>query len=216
MTNQEIVSKTKEFVKETMSGDSGHDWWHALRVYNLAKKIAQQEKGADLFIVELGALLHDIADWKFHDSDKEGGKVTRNWLESLGLDESIVGAVEHIVDNVSYKGAKVENTMKSLEGKIVQDADRLDALGAIGIGRTFVYGGHTGSPMWDPNIKPVLHETAKDYKSSKGTTINHFYEKLLLLKDKMNTETAKQMAQKRHDFMEEFLKEFFSEWEGKS
>jgi len=169
-----------------------------------------------MFIVELAALLHDIADWKFHSGDQSvGPKKAREWLESQGVDEQIIFQVCEIIANMSYKGAKVENKIKTLEGKIVQDADRLDAIGAIGIGRAFAYGGHKNRALHDPGVKPEIHQTAEHYHNSNGTTINHFYEKLFLLKDLMNTKTGKNMAEHRHKFTEEFLKEFLDEWDGK-
>lgn len=216
MNKSEIVSQTADMVKQKFLEDSsGHDWWHIFRVWKVAKTIAEQEK-ADVFIVELGALLHDIADYKFHDGDEtKGGVVTKEWLEELAVDQDTIDAVVHIVDNVSFKGDGGNNKMKSLEGKIVQDADRLDAIGAIGIARVFAYGGSNDRLIYNPEDKPKLNMTKDEYKSNKGTSINHFYEKLLLLKDLMNTETGKVMAQGRHDFMEAYLEEFYEEWDGK-
>lgn len=215
MNKKLILKNTKDFVKNTLSKDStGHDWWHIYRVWKLSLYIAKKEKNKKLFIVELGALLHDIADFKFHNGDETvGPKVAREWLERQNVPEEIITQVVHIVESISYKGAKVKNTMQSLEGKIVQDADRLDALGAIGIARTFAYGGYKGREMYNPHIKPEIHTNSKSYKNSTGPTINHFYEKLLLLKDKMNTKTAKQLALKRHKFMEKYLEEFYREWD---
>lgn len=217
MTNSQIIQIVSDLVKSKLEGEgSGHDWWHIFRVWNNAKLIAKSEK-CNTFHVELGALLHDIADYKFHDGDEEiGGKTTKEILENLNLSKNDIDAVVHIVDNVSFKGEANQNKMKSLEGKIVQDADRLDALGAIGIARTFVYGGHTGVQMYNPEIKPKLNMSKEEYKTNKGTSVNHFYEKLLLLKDLMNTKTGKEIAEHRHTFMEEYLKEFFAEWDGKS
>ena len=217
MNNQRVINKTAEFVKSKLSGESsGHDWWHILRVWNSAKTIGKEEK-ADMFVVELAALLHDIADWKFNDGDEDvGAKVARKWLQSIEIDPKTIDHVCEIIATSSFKGAGVATSMKTLEGKVVQDADRLDAIGAIGIGRTFAYGGHKGREMYNPNIKPEFHTTAEQYKNDTTPTINHFYEKLLLLKDLMNTQTAISISQKRHAFMEEFLKEFFQEWEGKS
>lgn len=216
LTESEIIQVTKDFVRKKLSGESsGHDWWHIVRVWNNAKFIGKSEK-ADLFVVELAALLHDIADWKFHGRDETAGaKVAKEWLEKLRVDPAVINHVYEIIATSSFKGAKVKFKMKSLEGRVVQDADRLDAIGAIGIGRTFAYGGHTGREMYNPNIKPILHETADQYKNNVSNTINHFYEKLLLLKDLMNTKTAKKIALERHKFMEEFLKRFYKEWEGK-
>lgn len=217
MTNYEeqIIKDTAAYIKGKLEGEgSGHDWWHIYRVWQLAKHISMKE-GANAFIVELGALLHDIADWKFNEGDdKAGGREAKKWLQSIGVPGDIGDKVAFIVDNVSFKGAKVENTMKGLEGMIVQDADRLDAIGAIGIARTFAFGGFKQREMYNPDIKPEIHESFEAYKNSNSNTINHFYEKLLFLKDMMNTKTAKAMAEERHKYMEGFLKEFFEEWEG--
>lgn len=211
-----IIDKTAEFVKSKLDGDgSGHDWWHVYRVYKIAVNIAKNEK-ADILIVSLAALLHDIADYKFHNGDVEiGPKVARHWLEAQGVDQSVITHICSIIKDISFKGAKVSSNMATLEGKIVQDADRLDAIGAIGISRTFAYGGSKNRKMYDPNIKPEFHETFEQYKNNDSTSINHFYEKLLLLKDLMNTESAKIIAQKRHEFMVNFLETFYDEWEGK-
>ena len=212
----EILEKTQTYVKDLLSGEgTGHDWWHILRVTKLAKYIAKQE-AANLLIVELTALLHDIADWKFHDGDIEKGpRVARQWLEGLSLDVKSIDAICENIANISFKGAKVKAKPLSLEGQIVQDADRLDALGAIGIARAFAYGGFKQRPLYEPDIKPVLHTSFESYKNNQGTTVNHFYEKLLLLKDALNTKTAQKIAAKRHEFMENFLAQFFSEWEVK-
>lgn len=219
MTNQQqaIIQKTKNHVEQLFTGEeSGHDWWHMYRVWKLAQHIATTEPTADPFIVELGALLHDIADWKFHDGDMEAGpQAARAWLETLNVPENDIKTVEEIVRNVSYRGAHVTQTMDSLEGKIVSDADKLDALGAIGIARTFAYGGSHGRPLYDPTIKPVQHTSFEAYKNSNSPSINHFYEKLLLLKDKLHTPGARAIAQHRHQLMEDFLAEFYNEWEGK-
>ena len=216
MENNEIVNKTQEMIKVKLMGEgSGHDWWHIWRVWQLAKRIGEEEK-ADLFIVELGALLHDIADWKSNDGDLHaGGKATREWLEELKVDKEQVDLVVEIVDNVPFKGAGVEDKMDSLEGKVVQDADRLDAIGAMGIGSVFTYGGHKGRGMYDPDNPVQMANSFEAYKAGGQTSINHFYEKLLLLKDRMHTKTGKKMAEERHKFMELFLNEFYAEWEGK-
>lgn len=210
-----VLHDTEQFVKDTLAADStGHDWWHICRVLKNARKIAEREqRQCDLFVVELGALLHDIADWKFHDGDgKAGGIKARHWLASKSVEPETINHVCMIIDTVSYKGAAVENKMSTLEGEIVQDADRLDALGAIGIARTFAYGGHAGRSMYEPHIKPTLHASFEDYKKSKSHTINHFYEKLLLLKDRLNTQSARSLAQARHDYMQKFLEQFYLEW----
>ncbi|MFH1246759.1 MAG: HD domain-containing protein [Candidatus Micrarchaeota archaeon] len=214
MNKQEIIEKTAKIIKEKMAGEgTGHDWWHVCRVWKTAEHIAQEEE-ADLFIVELGALLHDVADWKFHE-EGAGPKEARKILEQVSTDRETIEKVVHVVENVSFKGAGEENKIQSLEGKIVQDADRLDAIGAIGITRAFAYGGYKNREIYNPEVTPEQHATFEQYKNNKGTTINHFYEKLLLLKDRMNTQTAKKMAEHRHKYMEDFLQEFYAEWEGK-
>ena len=210
-----IISKTCKFVENKLAGDgSGHDWWHIFRVWTLAKKIAAEEK-AHLEAVELGALLHDIADWKFHGGDDSIGPVmAQEFLNNNGVDAKLTESVVDIVSTISYKGAGVATPMQTLEGKIVQDADRLDAIGALGIARTFAYGGYKNRLIYHPDEKPVLHQSYTDYKKNKGHTINHFYEKLLLLRERMNTKTGKQIADGRHQFMENFLEQFYREWDG--
>lgn len=211
-----FVEKTKEFVKDRLMGEgTGHDWFHIERVYKNALHIAKGEK-VDLLIVELAALLHDIADYKFHDGDEEiGGIVASDWLRSIGVNEQTVLKVKEIIDNMSFKGSFSKGGIElSLEGKVVQDADRLDAIGAIGISRAFAYGGKFDREIYNPEIEPANYQTVEQYKNNKSTSINHFYEKLLLLKDKMNTETGKRIAEKRHAFMEMYLEEFFAEWNG--
>ncbi len=212
----EIINQTVAFVKiELATIESAHDWWHIYRVWKTSKTLAATES-VDMFIVELGALLHDIADSKFHNGDEEIGPATaRDFLQSLGVESAVVDHVEAIVRNISFKGGKNPQVFKSLELDVVQDADRLDAIGAIGIGRTFNFGGYKGRAMHDPETKPNLNMTKEEYKLHESTTINHFYEKLLLLKDRMNTETGKRMAQGRHEYMENFLEEFDAEWEGR-
>lgn len=216
MDKETIVAKTEAYVRELLSGEgSGHDWWHIARVRNLAVAIGERE-GADSYVVQLGALLHDVADWKFHDGDASvGPRKAREWLMSLGADEATVAAVEEIVADISFKGAGVKTPMRTLEGKCVQDADRLEALGAIGIGRAFAYGGHANRLMHDPDAQPEQHQSFEQYKTAKGTTVNHFYEKLLLLRERMNTPTGRAIAEERHAFMEEFLRRFFVEWEAR-
>jgi len=214
MKNGETIEKTIKFAKVKMKNrESGHDWQHTERVRKVALKIAREEK-ADLFIVEMAALLHDVFDFKFFDENKAKEKIEK-YLKQFKLDKRTDEHIKSIIANISFKGAKVENKISTLEGKIVQDADRLDAIGAIGIARVFSYGGHAGRDMYDPKIKPVMHATFEKYKNGKSSSINHFYEKLLLLKNSMNTKTAKKLAQKRHKIMEEYLKNFFAEWEGK-
>lgn len=211
----EVINTLVERVKEKMSGEgSGHDWWHVYRVWQNAIAIGQAE-GADMFVVQLAALLHDIADWKFNDGDmKAGGRVSAEWLTELSVDGNVINHVSAIIDRLSYKGAGVDTSMPTLEGKVVQDADRLESMGAMGVARTFAYGGYKGRPLYDPNIKPEVHTSLEQYKNSAGPTINHFYEKLLLLKELINTDHAKKLAAGRHEFMESFLKQFFAEWSG--
>ncbi|MEE9259223.1 MAG: HD domain-containing protein [Nitrospinaceae bacterium] len=210
-----IIDKTRQYVESVLSGDgSGHDWWHVYRVWRLAVKLAEAE-GADQEVVELAALLHDIADWKFHDGDvNKGPEEARRWLTQIGARPEVVSHVCDIIATVSFKGAGVPTPMKTLEGKVVQDADRLDAIGAVGIARTFAYGGHKNRLMYHPDQKPVLHGSFEEYKNNRGHTINHFYEKLLLLKERMNTASGKKLAEDRHRFMEVFLGRFYKEWEG--
>jgi len=217
MDRAEIIERTRAFLEKKFNDESsGHDYWHMYRVWQLAKHIEKSEKNVDMFILELAALLHDIADWKFHNGDEEAGpRAAREWLESLNVDNAVIEHIEDIIRNVSFKGANVETKLKTIEGKIVHDADKLDAIGAIGIGRTFAYGGSKGRPMHDPLTAAAQHTTFEAYKNSNGPTINHFYEKLLLLKDRMFTKTGKEMAQHRHNVMEEFLGEFLAEWDGK-
>lgn len=214
MTQQDTLQKTVEYVRQEFSADSsGHDWWHIYRVWKNAIAICEQEK-ADTFIVQLAALLHDLDDWKFNESEDETPLRARAWLESCNVEISITEAVCQIIKHISYKGAGVENKMKLLEGLIVQDADRLDAIGAIGIGRAFAYGGYKNRMMYDPHSPPKMHASFEDYKNSKSATINHFYEKLLLLKDMMNTPTARKIAERRHAVIVNFLDQFMNEWEG--
>ena len=210
-----LTGKTAEYVRSLLVGEgSGHDWWHIYRVWKMSVRIAKEEN-ANLLVVELGALLHDIADWKFNDGDEEVGPAkARAWLQSLMVDEEVIAQVCQIVRDISYKGAGVATPMPTIEGQVVQDADRLDAIGAIGIARTFAYGGSKARKMYNPDQSPVLHQSFEQYKMGNGSTINHFYEKLLLLKERMNTATAKRLAQHRHKVMEEFLDEFYLEWEG--
>lgn len=214
MSNQEVIQKTEDFVKEKLSGEgTGHDWWHIDRVRRNALTIGKKES-VDLLVVELAALLHDIADYKFHGGDETiGPRLSREWLTSLNVDQKIVNHVSDIVAHISFKGAGVKNKISTIEGKVVQDADRLDAIGAIGIARCFAYNGHIGNEIYSPDTPPVMHKTAEAYKKFKGTAINHFYEKLLLLKDRMNTDTAKAMTEHRHKYMQDFLKEFLAEWD---
>lgn len=212
-----IIQKTVSFVQETLKdAEGGHDCWHIYRVWKNAQHIAQQENGVDGLVIELGALLHDIADSKFHNGDEEiGPKTARDFLFSLNLDEDLITHVENIVRHISFNGSLEGQKWKSPELDVVQDADRLDAIGAIGIARTFTYGGHKGRSLYDPDIPPNLKMSKEEYKNSSAPTLNHFYEKLLLLKDLMNTETGKLIAEERHKFMELYLEQFLNEWEGK-
>ena len=214
MDKEQIIIQTEKFVQNKLQGESsGHDWWHVYRVWKNSAYICREEN-ADLFVTQLAALLHDIADWKFHGGDENiGPEIARKWLEKMNVKENVVSQIIEIIKDISFKGAGVKTPMKTMEGMVVQDADRLDAIGAIGIGRAFAYGGHKGREMYNPSIEPVMHQSFQQYKNNKGPTINHFYEKLLLLKDLMNTETAKEMAEDRHKFMEQFLDRFFKEWE---
>lgn len=216
VNKNKIIQEVKDYVKKNLGKEpTGHDWWHAYRVWKMAKEISKKE-GGELFIIELAALLHDIADWKFHRGDiKLGSKRAKTLLKKLGVDDKSIKHVCYIIDNVSFKGAGVKDRIKTKEGKIVQDADRLDVIGAIGIARTFAYGAYKGREICNPDIKPRLHKSFKEYKNSGGTSINHFYEKLLLLKGRLNTKTAKKIALKRHKFLKDYLKQFLKEWEVK-
>lgn len=213
MDNAQIIENAKIFVKNTLkNAEGGHDWFHIQRVYNNALQIAEGEK-ADLMVVELGALLHDIADSKFHNGDETvGPKVARDFLQQQEVSEEIIDHVVKIIENISFKGGNEKRKFDSTELDIVQDADRLDAIGAIGIARTFNYGGFKGRALYDPQIKPNLNLSKEEYKASNAPTINHFYEKLLLLKDRMNTKTGRNLAEERHRFMEVFLEQFYKEW----
>ena len=218
MNKQHIILSTINFVKEQLhNAEGGHDWFHIERVWKNAKLIAASEENADLFIIELGALLHDIADSKFHDGDDTiGPQVARKFLEEQNLSEDVILHVENIIKYISFKGGHQEQKFKSKELDIIQDADRLDALGAIGIARTFNYGGFKNRTIYNPDIKPDLNMTVEQYKKSTAPTLNHFYEKLLLLKDRMNTSTGKQLAQERHQYMQGFLNQFYAEWNGEA
>jgi uncharacterized protein len=216
MTEKEIVASTIAFVKETLAqAEGGHDWQHINRVYLNAKHIAMTESRIDMFVVELGALLHDIADAKFHHGDEDvGHKTARTFLESLNVAPEVVLHVENIIRHISFKGSLSGQTWTSAELKIVQDADRLDAIGAIGIARAFNYGGHKNRVLYDPEMLPNLTMTKEEYKNSTGTTFNHFYEKLILLKDMMNTESGRKIAAERHQYMLGFMDQFLAEVRG--
>jgi len=210
-----LINNTILFVKKQLEdAEGGHDWFHIERVFKNALLIAENED-CNVTVVKLGALLHDIADSKFHDGDEKiGPKTARIFLESQNVSEDIISHVIAIIENISFKGGNFEKKFNSKELEIVQDADRLDAIGAIGIARTFNYGGFKNRPLHNPSIQPNLNMSKEEYKNSESPTLNHFYEKLLLLKDKMNTETGKKIAQKRHDFMITFLAQFYAEWDG--
>lgn len=210
-----VINNTIEYAKKELMGESsGHDWWHTYRVLQTATRIGEQE-GADLNIIKLTALLHDVGDYKLHGGGETiGPKLTTEWLQQQKVDEETISRICEIIETMSFKGAKVDSIMKTKEGMCVQDADRLDAIGAIGIGRTFAYHGSKGWEMHNPEINPTMHRTFQEYKASQGSTINHFYEKLLLLKNLMNAETGKRMAESRHKYMEGFLDRFLKEWEG--
>lgn len=217
MPTEYIINKTITFVKQTLKdAEGGHDWFHIERVYKNSLLIAKNES-VDEFVVALGALLHDIADSKFYDGDETvGPKLARDFLFKHNVDSAIIEHVIQIIENISFKSSLEGATQfKSAELNVVQDADRLDAIGAIGIARTFNYGGFKNRAIYNPEISPNLNMTKTEYKASRAPTINHFYEKLLLLKDKMNTKTGKHLAEKRHEFMQLYLKQFFDEWNGK-
>lgn len=215
MTNKTLIERTSAFVKQQLANaEGGHDWFHIERVFKNSLLIAKTEP-VDLLVVQLGALLHDIADSKFHNGDETvGPKVAREFLISETVDNETIEHVIKIIENISFKGGNFNTNFTSAELDVVQDADRLDAIGAIGIARTFNYGGFKNRSIYNPEISPNLNMTKEEYKHSTAPTINHFYEKLLLLKDKMNTPTGKQLAQKRHDYMVEFLDQFYGEWNG--
>lgn len=210
-----LIENTIAFVKKQLeNAEGGHDWFHIERVWKNALLIAQGEN-CDLEIVQFGALLHDIADSKFHGGDETvGPRIARKFLESQNAPEETVLHVIGIIENISFKGGNFERQFSSKELDIVQDADRLDALGAIGIARCFNYGGFKNRALYNPEIAPNLNMSKEEYKKSDSPTLNHFYEKLLLLKDKMNTETGKQIALQRHQYMQDFLAQFYAEWKG--
>jgi uncharacterized protein len=216
MKTTKLIDTTILFVKETLAqAEGGHDWFHIERVCKNALLIAATEV-CDIEIVQLGALLHDIADSKFHDGDETIGPIiARAFLEGQNVSSETIDHVIAIIENISFKGGNVKRKFSSIELDIVQDADRLDAIGAIGIARTFNYGGFKNRALYHPEITPNLSMTKEEYKNNEAPTINHFYEKLLLLKDKMNTPTGKQIAQERHRYMEGFLEQFYAEWEGR-
>ena len=212
---QTYIDQTAVFVRNQLArAEAGRDWWHILRVWNQVKLLLQHER-ADRLVCELAALLHDIADSKFHGGDEIiGPRIAGEFLESIGIDQQVVEHVQHIIRNLSYKASLATVAFQSKELEIVQDADRLDAIGAIGIARAFHYGGYKNRELYNPSILPNPGQGKEAYKNSTAPTINHFYEKLLLLKEKMNTVTARQLAEERHQFMEHYLQQFYREWEG--
>ncbi|GAB3308467.1 HD domain-containing protein [Hymenobacter humi] len=212
----DLIAATAHFIEEKFAGEgSGHDWAHIRRVWLMARRLATAAPGANQEVTELGALLHDIADWKFHDGDYEAGpRAAREWLRSQHAPEELIARVETVIREVSFKGLGVATPVTSLEAALVQDADRLDAIGAIGIARAFAYGGHKGRPLHDPAIAPVAHESFASYQKNAAPTLNHFYEKLLHLKERLNTDAARQVAQERHAFMETYVARFLAEWDG--
>jgi len=216
MSNNQLIEATKTFVKTSLAhAEGGHDWFHVLRVYNNSLLIAKDEQ-VDMIIVALGSLLHDIADSKFHDGDETvGPKIARQFLFKHNVDSLVIEHVISIIENISFnKSLDDDEKFQSQELDVIQDADRLDAIGAIGIARCFNYGGFKNRALYNPDIKPNLNMSKEEYKKSTAPTINHFYEKLLLLKDRMNTKTGKRIAKERHDYMKQFLNQFYSEWNG--
>ena len=218
--DEQEFKELRSWLEENLRGKflaegTGHDWWHIHRVRNCALQVGKRE-GANVQVVEIAALLHDIADHKFHNGDlKKGPQVARRWLSKREVDNGFIDSVTTIIEEVSFKGAGVETPVSSLEAACVQDADRLDAIGAIGIARAFAYGGHKNRPIYEPGVEVENHDSFEEYRLGGSHTINHFYEKLLLLKDRMQTETGRQYARKRHRYMEEYLERFYNEWEGK-
>ena len=214
--HQSIIDATEQFIAQKFAEEgSGHDWPHIRRVWLMARRLATAYPEADLAVTELAALLHDIADWKFHDGDYEAGpRAARAWLHSQQAPEELIARVQTVIREVSFKGVGVSTPVSSIEAAVVQDADRLDAIGAIGIARAFAYGGHKGRALHDPTIAPVAHDSFASYQKNTGPTLNHFHEKLLHLKDRLNTEAARAVAQQRHAYMEGFVDRFLAEWDG--
>jgi uncharacterized protein len=212
-----LIEKTAAAVKKAMLGEgTGHDWWHVRRVWKTAARLAREERGADAQVAALGALLHDLGDWKFHGGDEEAApREAGKMLKRLGAAPGLIAKVQAICREVSFKGAGVRDRPSSLEARIVQDADRLDALGAIGIARCFAYGGAKGRQIYEPGVKPVMHQSFAAYKKAKGHSVNHFYEKLLLLKGRMHTASGKRLARERDAFLRAYLRRFLAEWEGR-
>ena len=213
MDHLQIIQETERFINSKFRSEgSGHDWFHVDRVRKMALRIGQQE-GCDLFITEMAALLHDLDDWKLTEPDSHNPSRAAKWLDKMGVNAEITSHILRIIEDVSYLGAGTETPVRSVEAAVVQDADRLDAIGAIGIARTFAYGGHKNRLIYDPAVSPVMHCDFQEYKKSAAPTINHFFEKLLLLKDRMNTQTARIIAGQRHQYMKDYLIQFFEEWE---
>jgi len=205
----DIIGKTIDFVKSKSEGESsGHDWWHIFRVHKMAVILAKKEC-ADLFVVELASLLHDLDDWKFNDPDSRRAEA---WMQQCRMDKITIEKVVDVIAKVSFKGAGEANKADTIEAQVVQDADRLDAIGAIGIARAFAYGGYKNREIFQPDVAPELHGNFDAYQKNQSHTINHFYEKLLLLKDRLNTASAKKLAERRHQFLTDFLTEFHYEW----
>ncbi len=217
MNKQQVLERAVAHIRGLLTGDSsGHDWFHIERVWKMARRIGQQEQ-ANLFVVELAALLHDIADWKFHGGDDSAGpRAARAWLAEQQVEAETIEHVAEIIAGLSFKGAGVETAMRTLEGQVVQDADRLDAIGAMGIARAFAYGGAKGREMYNPEVPPEMHASFEAYKKNKGPTLNHFYEKLFLLADRMNTPSARELARGRHAHMQAFVTQFLEEWDGRA
>jgi uncharacterized protein len=215
MNHSKIIQAIADEMRAHLSGEgSGHDWFHIERVWKMAKRIGEAES-AHLFSVELAALLHDIADWKFTGGDDTVGPIeARKVLEKHAVDAAVIDHVCSIIATMSFKGAHIDDTMPTLEGRVVQDADRLDAIGAIGIARAFAYGGYKGRPLYDPSVSPVLHDDKHAYVKSTAPTLNHFYEKLFLLKDRMKTKAGREIAEERDVFMRRYVEQFLAEWEG--
>jgi len=212
----EIIKITEDFVRGVLADEAtGHDWYHIERVWKNALLIQQKEEAGNLFVIEMAALLHDIPDEKLNSSEEAGWMKLNEYINSLGLPGSVVSHIVDCIESVSFKGGRVTN-LKSIEAKIVQDADRLDAIGAIGVARTFAFGGKKGQPLYDPEIDVRTQMTNEEYRTGKSSSIHHFYEKLLKLKELMNTDAARQIAEQRHEFMENFLKQFYREWNGQA
>lgn len=216
MELKKIIAETERFISTELAMEgSGHDWFHVDRVRRLALLIGEKE-GSEPFITEMAALLHDLDDWKIAGQENEPLQRAKEWLEQMQVAMGQRMAILNAIEDISFKGANVSTPVRSKEAAVVQDADRLDAMGAIGIARTFAYGGHKKRLIYDPAVHPVMHDDFQAYKNSMAPTVNHFYEKLLLLKGRMNTHTALQLAEKRHQFMEIFLEQFFNEWNAKN